>query len=158
MPPDQQFSVSLHFNQNCNRRCYNLPNVTVREIAVVIISDGEWITGSQDIIVYRKDCPNSLFRISNSHPLYPSLCYVLLFPTGQMEWYTRIPYMEVKNQRGPYKRMYVSLKEYLRYRFHICPIHTESNHLFLAGKLFQAFVCESWAVAEQKRLGQLAAI
>jgi Helitron helicase-like domain at N-terminus len=40
---------------------------------------------------------------------------------------------------------YVSLQEYLR-------------NLFLAGKLFQAYVCESWTVAEQKCLGQFAAI
>jgi hypothetical protein len=33
-----------------------------------------------------------------------------------------------------------------------------SNHLFLAGKLFQAYVCESWAVAEQKHLIQIATI
>jgi hypothetical protein len=86
MPPDQQFSISLHFDQNCDRRRYNLPDATVREIAVVVVGDGERITGSQDIIVYRKDRPNSLFRISDSHPLYPSLRYVLLFPTGQMGW------------------------------------------------------------------------
>ncbi len=124
----------------------------------VVIDDGEWITGAQDIIVYRKNHLDSLFRISDSHPLYPSLCYVLLLPTGQMGWYTRIPYMEVEDQRGPYKRMHVFLEEYLRYRFHIRPIHIESNHLFLAGKLFQAYVCESWAIAEQQCLAQLAAI
>ena len=38
------------------------------------------------------------------------------------------------------------------------PIFIESNHLFLAGKLFQEYVCEAWAVAEQKRLSQLRAI
>ena len=52
----------------------------------------------------------------------------------------------------------MTLEEYLRYRFHIRPIHVESNHLFLAGKLFQAYVCEAWAVAEQQRLAQLNAI
>ena len=50
------------------------------------------------------------------------------------------------------------MEEFFRYRFHIRPPHIESIHLFLAGRLFQAYVCESWAVAEQKRLGQLAAI
>src|SRR5882757_6906924 len=94
----------------------------------------------------------------DSHPLYPSLRYVLLFPTGQMGWYPRILYNEVENQRAPYKRKYVSLEEYLRYHFHIRPTHVESNHLFLAGKLFQAYVCEAWAVAEQQRLAQLGAI
>jgi hypothetical protein len=157
MDPDQQFSVSLYFDPNCDRCCYNLPDATTRKIAVIVIGDGEWYTGPQDIIVYRKNS-HSLFRISDSHPLYPSLHYVLLFPTGQLGWYPRIPYIEVENQRDPYKRKHVSLEEYLHYHFHIHPIHVKSNHLFLAGKLFQAYVCEAWAVAEQQHLAQLAAI
>jgi hypothetical protein len=127
----------------------------VNEIAVIVVGDEEQITGPQDIIVYQKDHPNGLFRIFNSHPLYPPLRYVLLFPTGQMGWYSRIPYNEVEDQEAPRKRKYVSLEEYFHYRFHIHPTHIESNHLFLARKLFQAYVCESWAVAEQKHLGQL---
>ena len=160
MPPDQQFSVSLHFDQNCNNRRYNLPDATVNEIAVVVIGDGERPTGPQDIIIYRKGHSNRLFRISDSHPLYPSLRYVLLFPTGQMGWHSGIHYtnVPVEDQADPRKRTKVSLEEYFRYRFHIRPTHIESNHLFLAGKLFQAYVCEAWAVAEQKRLAQLAAI
>jgi len=157
MPPDQQFTVSLHFDQNCDNRRYNLPDATVNEIAVVVIGDGERPTGPQDIIIYRKGS-NNLFRISDSHPLYPSLRYVLLFPTGQMGWHSGIRFTDVEDQPDPSKRTTVSLEEYFRYRFHIRPTHIESNHLFLAGKLFQAYVCEAWAVAEQKRLGQLAAI
>ena len=37
-------------------------------------------------------------------------------------------------------------------------VSLESNHLFLAGKLFQAYVYESLAVAKQHCLGQLASI
>jgi len=147
MPPDQQFTVSLHFDQNCDNRRYNLPDATVNEIAVVVIGDGERPTGPQDIIIYRKGS-NSLFRISDSHPLYPSLRYVLLFPTGQMGWHSGIRFTDVEDQPDPSKRTTVSLEEYFRYRFHIRPTHIESNHLFLAGKLFQAYVCEAWAVAE----------
>jgi hypothetical protein len=47
----------------------------VNEIAAVIIGDGEQITGSQDIIVYRKGHPLELFRISDSHPLPLELRY-----------------------------------------------------------------------------------
>ena len=154
MPEDQQFSVSLHFDPTSDARRYNLPNDNVNEIAVVVIGDGERPVGPQDIIVYQKGNRN-FFRISDSHPLYPSLRYVLLFPTGQLAWHPTIPYQQVEDQRGPYQRESVSLDEYFRYRFHICPFAIESNHLFLAGKLFQAYVCESWAIAEQKRLHQL---
>ena len=161
MTPDQQCRISLHFDQNCDRHRYNLPDATTREIAVIVIGDGEQFTGPQDIIVYRRNHAQRIFRISDSHPLYPSLRYVLLFPTGQMGWYPRIPLNGVENevdQAAPRKRKYVSLEEYFHYCFHIRPAHFESNHLFLAGKLFQAYVCESWAVAEQQHLAQLAAI
>src|SRR6267154_4376416 len=47
MPPDQQFSVALHFDQNCDKNRYNLPDATTREIAVIVIGDGERYTGSQ---------------------------------------------------------------------------------------------------------------
>jgi hypothetical protein len=155
MPPDQQFQISLYFDLNSDRCRYNLSNAIVNEVAAIIIGDGERLTSPQDIIVYNKDHPHSLFRISDSHPLYPSLRYVLLFPTGQMGWYPTIPHNEVEDQGPPGTRENVSLEEYFCYRFHIRPTHIESNHLFLAGKLFQAYVCKSWAVAEQKRLGQL---
>jgi len=75
-----------------------------------------------------------------------------------MGWYPRIPYNEAENQEAPRKREYVSLEQYFCYQFHVRPIYIGSDHLFLAGKLFQAYVYKSWAVAEQKRLGQLAAI
>jgi hypothetical protein len=39
-----------------------------------------------------------------------------------------------------------------KYRLHIRPENVESIHLFLTGKLFQEYVCEAWAVAEQNRL------
>ena len=159
MNPDQCCSISLHFDQNYDNHHYNLPDATVKEIAVVVVGDGECITGSHDIIVYRKNQHQQFFRISNSHPLYPSLHYVLLFPTGQMSWYPWICYKAQEDQeQRDNSRQFVSLNEYLRYRFYIHPPHIESNHFFLAGKLFQAYVCESWAIAEQKRLGQLEAI
>jgi hypothetical protein len=158
MPPNQQFSVSLHFDPTSDRRTYNLPHPNVREIAVMLIGDGERPTGPQDIIVYERDRPHNLFRIFDSHPLYPSLRYVLLFPTGQMGWHPRIPYIQTEDGQAPQGRTYVSLELYLRYRFFIRPSHIESNHLFIAGKLFQVYVCEAWAIAEQKRLEQLATI
>jgi hypothetical protein len=47
------------------------------------------------------------------------------------------------------------MAEFHRYRFHIRPQHAESNHLFLCGKLFQEYVCETWAIAEQNRLNYI---
>ena len=96
-----------------------------------------------------------LQRISDCHPLYPSLHYVLLFLTGQLRWHPNIPKQEIEEDGGhapTEKEKYVSIIEYLCYHLHIRPIEVESNHLFLAGKLFQQYVVKLWAVAEQNHL------
>ena len=105
-----------------------------------MVGDKEQITRPQDIIVYRKNLDNpaysqSFFRISDSYPLYPLLYYVLLFPTGQMGWHPSICYRQVEDPNDS-QRIHVSLEEYFYYCFHIHPSHIESNHLFLAGRLF----------------------
>ena len=91
-------------------------------------------------------------RISDCHPFYPSLRYVLLFPTGQLSWYNHLPYQDEEDRPANAKEKYMSLAEFHRYRLFIRPSHMESNHLFLTGKLFQEYVCETWAVAEQNCL------
>ena len=80
------------------------------------------------------------------------LRYVLLFPTGQLRWHPAILYEQVEDQANDPKEKYVSLAGFNRYRLHIRPEDVESIHLFLTGKLFQEYVCEVWAVAEQNRL------
>jgi hypothetical protein len=155
LPSEQQCRITLHFDQNCDRRRYNLPEATVNEIAVIIPGDGDQTRYSQDIILYRNG--GSVKRISDLHPLYPSLRYVLLFPTGQLGWYGYLPYRD--GEDGPpdednprQKRKYISMAEFHRYRLFIRPEDVESQHLFCAGKLFQEYVCETWAIAEQNRL------
>src|SRR6266436_2187889 len=67
-----------------------------------------------------------------------------------------VPANEEDGQPAPANReTFLSLAKYFRYRLHVCPTQIDSHHLFLAGKLFQEYVCEAWAVAEQKCLGQL---
>ena len=153
MPPEQDCRIALRFQENCDRRRYQNPAATVTEIAVILPGDGDQPAGVQDIILHRKDGP--LHRITDCHPLYPSLRYILLFPTGQLGWYRTLPYNEVEDATTPGGRKYISMAEYLRYRLHIRPTDIDSDHIFLSGKLFQEYVCEAWAVAEQKRLFQL---
>src|SRR6266478_3773141 len=199
MPPEQQCRIALHFQQNTDRRRYQNPDPSVREIAVILPGDGDTPAGAQDIILYRRNGP--LFRITDSHPSYPSLRYVLLFPTGQNQWHPYIPFNKQHNLPAPalpapaneqddlpapanddddlpapanddddlpvpaneedgqpapaIRETFLSLAKYFRYRLHVRPTQIDSHHLFLAGKLFQEYVCEAWAVAEQKRLGQL---
>ena len=146
IPLEQQCRISLRFDTGCDRRRYQAPDASVREIAVILPGDGDQVRGSQDIILYRNS-GQPLQRISDTHPFYPSLRYVLLFPTGQLSWH---PTIEYTTQDG--KRKYVTMSEHHRYRLFIRPIHVESNHLFLTCNLYQEYVCETWAVAEQNRL------
>ena len=97
IPPEQQCRISLHFAAGCDRRRYNLPDATVREIAVILPGDGDQTRGSQDIILYRNH-GEPLQRISDCHPFYPALCYVLLFPTGQLGWYPNIFYQDIEEE------------------------------------------------------------
>src|SRR6266436_5828743 len=197
MAPEQQCRIALHFQDNTDRRRYQNPDPSVREIAVILPGDGEIPAGAQDIILYRRDGP--LLRITDSHPSYPSLRYVLLFPTGQGQWHPHIPFNEEDGQPAPANEeddlpapandeddlpapaneednlpapangqdgqpapantdAFLPLAKYFRYHLHIRPTQFDSHHLFLAGKLFQEYVCEAWAVAEQKRLSQLRSI
>ena len=77
MPLDQQCQIALRFDQSTDRRRYQLPDATVKEIAVVLPGDGDRPADTQDIILYRKR-GQPLQRIRDDHPFYPALRYVLL--------------------------------------------------------------------------------
>ena len=156
--PDQQCLIALRFESHTDRRRYNLPTDTSNEIAVVIPGDGDQPTSARDIVLHRRG--GGLREITDLHPLYPSLHYVLLFPTGQMGWHLFIPYIQPENpgnenaednQDDPrVGRDKVTQMEYFRYRLH--PRQGESNHIFRAGKLFQEYAVDAWATTEQGRL------
>ena len=174
MPPEQQCTIALRFDRDTDRRRYNLP--TAREIAVILPGDGDQSTDSRDIILRRR-AGGALERISEMHPLYHALHYVLLFPTGQLGWHPRIPFRgneevdDVPPAQDPTlhdhhdedaqeggegaivavkKRKYISQTEYFRYRLH--ERLNESVHIFLSQKLFQEFAVDCWAGSEQSRL------
>ena len=149
IPPERQCRIALRFDAGCDRRRYQAPDASVREIAVILPGDGDQVRGSQDIILYRNHGP-PLQRISDSHPLYPALCYVLLYPTGQLSWHPTILYQTVE-EGAPHRgreRIYVSLGEYHCYCLFIRAPDVESNHFFLTANLYQEYVCEIWAVSE----------
>src|SRR6266478_375957 len=166
MAPEQQCRIALRFQDNTDRRRYQNPDPSVREIAVILPGDGETPAGAQDIILYRRS--GRLQRITDSHPSYPSLRYILLFPTGQKQWHPYIPFNEQDDQPPPVneedddvlpppanddvlpvpaneqdihpapanKEHFLPLAKYFRYHLHIRPTQNDSQHLFLAGKLF----------------------
>ncbi|KAF6170677.1 hypothetical protein GIB67_015629 [Kingdonia uniflora] len=82
---DENFYVPtyLHYNASTDHRKYNLPSID--EIIVILPGDGSKISSVRDTIFYLK-AEQGLMRISECHPAYLPLHYVLLFPTGQLGW------------------------------------------------------------------------
>jgi len=153
MPADHQCKIALQYLPGTDRRRYNLPTIS-GEIAAVVPGTGEEFSNSRDIILYRKE--GALKRISEIHPFYPSLHYVLLFPHGQMGWHPNIPYyvpgLGHQREEAPGQKR-LSMREFLAYRFH--PRNNESNHIFRSGKLFFEYLVDSWAICEQDRLNYI---
>ena len=118
MGPDQQCKIALRFDGQTDQRRYNMP--TANEIAVILPGDGDQPTaGVRDIVLNRHG--GHLQEISDLHPLYPSLHYVLLFPTGQLQWHIGIPHNPVGQSK-------VSQSEFFKYR--LFPRINESNHIW----------------------------
>jgi hypothetical protein len=159
LPNHQQCRIALRYDKECDQRRYNLPTAASNEIAVILPGDGDEVQGSRDIVLYRRN-GQGLQRISDLHPLYQALHYVLLFPTGQFGWSPNIPYAIRENDAVAYddddgdrpdgKRSSVTQTEYFRYR--LFPRINESSHIFMSEKLLQEWIVDSWALSEQARL------
>ena len=92
IPPEQQCHIDLHFDTGRDKRHQQAPDASVRKIVVicqvmVIRSEAH----RKNIILYHHS-GQPLHHIADTHPLYPSLCYVLLFLTGQIGWHLNILY------------------------------------------------------------------
>jgi hypothetical protein len=51
---EQQCNILFHFDATCDKRRYNAPDASIREIVVILQDDGDEVRESQDIIIYRK--------------------------------------------------------------------------------------------------------
>ncbi|KAJ7480356.1 hypothetical protein B0H11DRAFT_1615181, partial [Mycena galericulata] len=81
-PDTEEAVVRLRVAPGTHRRRGNLP--TADEVAVILPGDQSQMQ-ARDIILRRRDGP--LMRISNLHPGYAPLYYVLLFPRGENGWH-----------------------------------------------------------------------
>src|SRR5882724_2144646 len=80
---DNHLHVRLTYKAHTDPHRYNLP--TSDEIAVILPGDGTPEGDKCDIILCRKG--GGLKRISECHPTYSPLHYVLLFPKGELGWH-----------------------------------------------------------------------
>ena len=83
--------VCLRVDPTTDGRRYNLPT-SATEIAIAMPETGESNKG-RDIILRLRSAGHQ--RISEMHPAYLTLHYVLLFPRGEFGWHKRIPHKDV---------------------------------------------------------------
>ncbi len=138
--------VRLHVGDGTDDQRYNLP--TVDELAAVIPGDGsEPVKNEQDIVLCMHD--QSLKRISQLHPSYQSLHYVLLFPYRELGWNQYIPLEETGTHA---ERKKVTQHMYCAYRLHEHPNIEPDAPLFKGESLTQQYVVDAWASIEQSDL------
>lgn len=127
-------------------RRHNLP--AVDEVAVILPGVTEQLKDSRDIIL-RLHQNNGLRRISDGHPAYACLHYVLLFPRGEHGWSYDLRMCQAENE-NPRR---VSQIDYCAYRMHTR--EDQFNTILRGGRLFQQYVVDMWARADQNRLNYL---
>ncbi|KZP30308.1 hypothetical protein FIBSPDRAFT_699312, partial [Athelia psychrophila] len=140
-------TIHLRCKPSQDRRRYNLP--TVDEIAVVLPGDGTQPVDSRDIILRLRWPDGPLQRISDGHVSYACLHYVLLFPHGEDGWHWDMRLYQPDND-NPRR---VSQIMYCAYR--IFPRRGSFNTILRGGRLFQQYMVDMWASAEQNRLNWL---
>ena len=140
--------MRLHLQQGNDARRYNLP--TMDEIAAIVPGDGSQdVRAHRDIVLRLQG--GGLRRISNLHPSYLPLHYVLFFPHGEEGWHLDIPLQEVRHGR-PHRSKKVTQLLWYAYRLHVRPPDIEPSNLFKGGRLFQQLICDAWASIDQCNL------
>ncbi|CAI2190530.1 18423_t:CDS:2 [Funneliformis geosporum] len=103
-------SMLIHNNRIQNLYSYSVP--TSSEVAALMIGDKHDIEPlNRDILLKTRE--GGLQRISELHPSYDALHYVLLFPKGDDGWHTDIPLTE------PGARKRVTQMQFYSYRLQI---------------------------------------
>ena len=147
-PAHEQGDVTiwLQADRTQDLRHYNLPTAN-DEIAAIIPGDGseDW-SNHRDIVLRLHG--GGLHCISQLHPSYSSLHYVLLFPYGEDGWHKDIPAHHGAN--GTRRAPNVSQRCYYAYRLH--PRPDIQPLLFWSGNLLQQYIADAWAVIEQNNL------
>ena len=120
--------MRLHLQQGNDPRRYNLP--TVEEIAAIVPGDGSQdVRVDRDIVLRLQG--GGLRRISNLHPSYLPLHYVLFFPHGEQGWHLDIP---LQNANGrPHRSKKVTQLLWYAYRFHVHPLEVDRAFKSLQG-------------------------
>ncbi|KAJ7624194.1 hypothetical protein B0H17DRAFT_1288432 [Mycena rosella] len=94
----EEAEVRLRVMPGQDHRRYNLP--TAEEVAVILPGDGSAGDGRDIILRNRQVNGAPMQRISDIHPAYAPLYYVLLFPHGEHGWHPDI-YLDEPEKAHP---------------------------------------------------------
>lgn len=142
-----ELGFRLVADPNRDPRRYNLP--AAREIAAILPGDGTEDADRRDIILRKRHGP--LQRISDGHPAYACLHYVLLFPWGSHGWQWRIP--QRNPETGDETDRRVSQASFYAYQIQVR--RGSFQTLLHGGRLFQQYVVDVWASCDQAKLRYL---
>lgn len=105
---------------------------------------------SRDIVVRKRG--GGLQYISDGNPAYTCLHYILLYPWGDLGWHYDLQLrVHQPGDRGVPKR----LSQISHYAYEMHPRQDKFSLLLRAGRLFQQWLVDMWASAEQNRLNYL---
>ena len=134
-----------------NRR-YNLPSSD--EVAVILPGDGT-ASERRDIVLRPRQEGQSFARIDDGHPAYSPLHYVLLFPHSTHGWHRALYQRPPPGSNAPphWNPPRVTQTQYSSFRLHTR--NGEYPTIHRGGRLFQQYIVDMWASADQTRLSFL---
>ena len=144
------YTVKLCVAPGNDPRRYNLP--TANEVGVILPGEDTFQGDHCDIVIHLRsehyhnphDDENhlQLQRISEGHPAYRPLHYVLLFPFGEPGWHYDL--------RLPNNPRRITLLQYTAYHLHSRP--NEFSTILRGCRLFQTYLVDMFACIDQERL------
>jgi hypothetical protein len=142
-------------NRTKDPRRYNTPNAS--EVAAIMIGTGQE-TEYQNRDIVLQPYEGGLQRISEIHPSYIPLHYVLMFPRGEDGWHPNIPIRNEVSEISDDDEIDITSKHvtpmnYFAYRLQIRSNEATTLHYY--GRLFQQWIVDMYTVIEQARLNYL---
>jgi hypothetical protein len=146
--PNDDVSIRLRVAPGLDRRRFNLP--TADEVAVILPGVEESTTQShqRDIILHSR--AGDLHVISDLHPAYVPLYYVLLFPYGENGWHPALRARASANPGAGTQTTSLTLIRFVAFRLQVR--EGEYSMLLRGGRLLQRFVVDMFASVDQARL------
>jgi hypothetical protein len=132
-----------------DQRRYNLPSSD--DVAVILLGDGT-APERRNIVLHPHHNGYSLAQIDDGHPAYSPLHYILLFPHGDHGWHCELYHRPTPGLNPPshWNPPRVTQTQYSSYRIHTR--NTEYPMIHRGGRLFQQYIVDMWASANQTRL------